>query len=564
MNPRLVKWKIAVVAGLFAAPCGFLMATGAYHLWDRGWSFTAWIPMAACFLAAYFLGWYWTRSASESAETAATAEQKPPTYWTEQDRAAWTEVKTVADAAASLSTEELCHYDRLGMEAKTLALKIAQVYQPGTTDPFGHLTLPEIITCCELVAHDVGELVDTYIPGSHLLTVSDLKRARQFLDTAATWYPRLRNLYWLGAAIFDPIRTAIQAGVTQGGMSPVLSRLQRNMIGWFHRAYLHRLGHYLIELNSRRLRVGTQRYLELMRHHQVPPTEPDGSSSLPSPTVSEQLGSAEESTAGPQPMAIHTVSAQPSPSDPAPSAGHKSEAIRIAVVGPVKAGKSTLINALLGKQSAETDIVPRTSGVTQYQLRQPPLPSLLLLDTPGYGHDGQADRDLEAALEAAAEADLLLLAVPARAAARSADLNFLERLRNRFATTPKLRLPPVLLVLTQADLLSPAVECSPPYDWHTGQRPKEVSIREAVAAARELFGTEVLDVIPIAALPGRSFGVREELLPAIADNLHEGRGTSLLRLLHAEADRDRRRRVLRQVLNAGQGIWQAWKEARRK
>ena len=561
MNPRLVKWKIAVVIGLFAAPCGFLIATGAYHLWDRGWSFTAWIPMAACFLASYVLAWYWTRQRRSAATTSAEIEKPLPNYWTEQDRAAWAVVKTVADAATPLSTEELGNYDRLGLEAKTLALNIAQVYQPGTSDPFGHLTMPEIITCCELVAHDVSELVETYLPGSHILTVSDLKRARQFLDTAATWYPRLRTAYWLGAAIFDPIRVAIQAGFTQGGMSPIFSRMQRNMIGWFHRAYLQRLGHYLIELNSRRLRVGTRRYQELMRQHQVPPTEPDGSPSFGPPTFSENNSSPAESS-----MSQSSDDRRPTTAEKelAINSGQKTEAIRIAVVGPVKAGKSTLINALLGEQRAETDVLPRTSGVTQYEFRRPPLPSLLLLDTPGYGHDGPDDHDLELAQEAASEADLLLLALPARSAARAADQAFLDRLRSRFAASPHLRLPPTLLVLTQADLLSPAAECSPPYDWPTGQRAKEISIREAVAAATEQFGTQVLEVIPVAALPTRSFGVRDDLLPAIAEHLDEGRGVSLLRVLHAEAARDRRRRVVRQVVNAGRGLWQAWKEARRE
>jgi hypothetical protein len=38
---------------------------------------------------------------------------------------------------------------------------------------------------------------------------------------------------------------------------------------WFYTAYLQRLGTYLIELNSGRLRVGVRRYRELMQRHKA-------------------------------------------------------------------------------------------------------------------------------------------------------------------------------------------------------------------------------------------------------------------------------------------------------
>jgi hypothetical protein len=48
---------------------------------------------------------------------------------------------------------------------------------------------------------------------------------------------------------------------------------------WFYTAYVHRLGTYLIELNSGRLRIGAARYRELMQNtlpddappHEAPP-----------------------------------------------------------------------------------------------------------------------------------------------------------------------------------------------------------------------------------------------------------------------------------------------------
>ena len=61
----------------------------------------------------------------------------------------------------------------------------------------------------------------------------------------------------------------------------------------------------------------------------------------------------------------------------------------IAVFGQVKAGKSSLINALLGEQRAVTDVLPTTAGVARYDLHPKGIPShLVLLDTVGYGHEG--------------------------------------------------------------------------------------------------------------------------------------------------------------------------------
>ena len=44
--------------------------------------------------------------------------------------------------------------------------------------------------------------------------------------------------------------------------------LQQNLLVWFYTAYVHRLGTYLIDLNSGRLRVGVPRYRELVEQMQ--------------------------------------------------------------------------------------------------------------------------------------------------------------------------------------------------------------------------------------------------------------------------------------------------------
>ncbi|MCZ2343513.1 MAG: 50S ribosome-binding GTPase [Bacteroidales bacterium] len=528
-----IRWRAAVVITLGLLPLVFLAGVGAYHLWERGWSFTAWVPMAACFLTAYALAWFWSR---QRIPGDTLGLEPPPDYWTDRDQTAWALVTEHAQAAAKLTPDQITDFDRYAHDAKELALKIARVYHPESDEPFGHLTIPEILTCSELVTQDMAVLVEKYLPMSHVLRVDDWMQARNLLEQASIWYPRLRAAYWVGSALFAPFRTAIQAAVTHGGMSPLFAQVQRNVMQWLLTVYVHKLGRYLIELNSGRLRVGTQRYRELLAQHRIPTTLPDGSADAEAPD-----------------LAMPNAESPPTTTETATPVA----TLTVAVIGPVKAGKSSLINALLGEQQAATDVVPLTAQVTQYQLHQPGLPALTFLDTAGFGNDGPRDADLETALRAAQEADILILATPARSAARVQDVAFLQKLRERFTALPHQKLPPIVVSLTQMDKLTPAVEWNPPYDWETGTRTKEQSIREAVAAAREQFGSMVAAIVPVCAAVGKEQGVREDLLGTLAGLLGEGRGVALLRTLHVEATANRTRRAFSQFVNLGKEAWQA-------
>jgi predicted GTPase len=105
--------------------------------------------------------------------------------------------------------------------------------------------------------------------------------------------------------------------------------------------------------------------------------------------------------------------------------------------------------------------------------------------------------------------------------------------------------------VNQVDLLSPKAEWSPPYDWLTGNRPKEQNIRECVAAVKEQLGTRVETVVPVCGRQGEAWGVKEGLVPAIALQLDEARGSALLKAFDAEASADQFKRLGRQLLAGG-------------
>ncbi len=540
--PRQIRVRIAVVASLFLVPVLALSLCGLVFLRQHYPWYVYYPPLAVCMMTGYWLARRWTAKPAKLPTDAAP----PPAYWTDRDRQAWQAVEAFIASRPAVDVDDFGNMEKGAKEAEELALAVTRVYRPAARDPFGHLTLPELLACGELVSQDMAKLVDEYVPGSHLFSVDDLKRVRTAVDQATVWYPRLRNAYWLAQAIVAPLQTAAQVLTTKAGFAPVFAGMQQNVLLWFQTAQTRQFGRYLIELNSGRLKVGAARYRELVKLHLEPPTEGTGTTGASRPREG-------------------TEDAPGRPSRPPSPHGDGSPAppVTVALVGPVKAGKSSLVNALLGEERAATDVLPLTPGATRYTLSKPGQPTLSVMDTAGFGNDGPSEADVLAAAEAAGEADVLLLVVPARSAARKPESDFLDRVIAVVKAKPQLRMPPAVCVLSHVDLLTPAREWEPPYDWRLGTRPKEGSMREAVAAAAETFGDRVAEVLPVCTAAGKELG-RDELLARISGFLGEARGVGFLRSLHAEAAADRYKRVAGQVLNVAAGALKAFLDQRKK
>jgi predicted GTPase len=486
------RWRILIVLSLLGLPVVVLAALGSYYLWTLHWGYLAWWPMAACLALGYLLGWYWQRKHLLLHQP----DFEPPPHWTERDARAWEMIEGRARAGADLPADRLAdpaHYQATALE---MARELAEFYHPGAADPLSGLTIPEVLAVIELAAHDLGELVEHYLPGGHLLTVADWRRAKQAVD----WYQSANNIYWAIASLFYPLKTGARYAAAKVGLSSPWQMLQQHLLIWFYTAFVHRVGTYLIDLNSGRLRIGAARYRELVAARTAP-------------------------------------------------VGDEVPVVTVTLLGQVKAGKSSLVNALLGEQRARTDVLPATAGVERYELQTPGIPTrLVLVDTVGYGHAGPKADQLPATHEAVQQSDLLLLVLHARNPARRADVALLDELRDWFAAHPDLKRPPLVAVLTHADLLSPALEWSPPYAWQEGGRPKEENIRAAVAAAREQLGERVGALVPVCTAAGKVWNVEEGLLPAVMERLDEAHGVALLRCLRAEADTGNVRRIFHQLL----------------
>jgi predicted GTPase len=501
------RWRIVVVIGLTLVPFLFLAGAGSYYLWTIKWGFYTWWPLALCMGIGYTLGWYWQRKRL----LLHPPDFRAPRHWTERDKRGWRLVEARAQQAGTLPADKLTDLAHYLNTAEAMAAELTSFYHPGATDPVSNLTVPEVLAVIELAAHDLAELVDRYVPGSHLLTLKDWRRAKQLLD----WYQPASNVYWAITALFSPLETGARFGASKLGLSQPWQMLQQNLILWFYTAYVHRLGTYLIELNSGNLRLGAARYRDLVK----------SANQTAAPTTNRTT---------PEPVA-------------------SARQVTLAVFGQVKAGKSSLINALLGEQRALTDVLPATSGVTRYDLQPRDIPAhLVLLDTVGYGHEGLKADQTALTHDSSCQADLLLLVLHARNPARQADVNMLRDLRSWFAAHPERKQPPLLAVVTHIDLLSPTLEWSPPYNWRQPTRPKEENIQQALTAVWEQVGGYAAGVVPVCAAAGKVYGVEEWLLPALAEQMDEAHGVALLRCLRAEIDETKIRKVFHQLLATAQ------------
>ncbi|MBL8799819.1 MAG: 50S ribosome-binding GTPase [Planctomycetia bacterium] len=510
------RWRIAVITVLVAVPLLVLLSLGSYFLWKTGYGLWVWLPMSACVGVGWFLAWYWLRQRSLLPRISFA----PPVHWTDRDKQAMQLVEARAEELARQGGMQFQNLETYARVSQDLALELAKFYHPQAQDPFSSLTVPEILTVVELAAHDLAELVDQNVPGSHLLSVNDWRWTKEAADKATNWYRQASNAFWLLSAVFNPIETGVRYLASRAGTTMPLQMLQQDLVAWFHVAFIHRLGSYLIDLNSGRLKVGAQRFRDWQRKA----------------TGAEVQGSG---AVGPD--------------------GKPVEVVTLAIFGQTKVGKSSFVNAVLGEQKARTDVLPATDEITRYQL---PLAGsnvrLLLLDTVGYGHQGPKADQMKATQDAAQQADVMILVLHARNPARQADLAMLEELKRWFASRPDLKMPPVLAVVTHIDLLTPAMEWAPPYNWQQPTRLKEKQIQEALTAVRDQLGTHLDGAVPVCTSVGKVYGIEEWFLPTLTELLGEARSVSLLRCLRAEFDTGKVRKVFHQLAAAGGQVLQIW------
>jgi hypothetical protein len=583
------RWQGIVLAVLILLPLAFYAVWTGYAVWQLGGvGYFAWI-VPLCWTVAWWLGRRWLPKP-------ALADTPPPTHWTARDESAWRLVLARAERVGEIDSAQMLDPHFHLSAAQDLALEIARHYHPQAADPLGPLTVPEIMAAAELALRDTSQWVRDYVPGSHLMRIDHWR----LVAKAPKWAKLASRAWWVGSILLNPA-DIVRKLVTKASVDAATGDLQAGLLAGVHSVFIQRAGFYLIEVHSGRLRRGAESYLAAQRRFgtiapsagatssgnagtsQADSSEIGGRSGGPTPSM--------KMIASPFPDVVRGTDAQPSnaqpievqrgevegghvqrgdlrPGDVRPGDVHfdggehadgaDSESVRLLVLGQAKAGKSSLINALLGEAGARVDVVPCTRSIRRHRATMPgSTVDFSLLDSPGYGDDGLPIELLQEIQEAATGSDLVLLVLDATQPARNRDVEMLDAVRSAFADHPERKLPPVLAVLTHIDGLRPVLEWSPPYDWRDPKRPKEHSIRDAVDYNAGILGGRVSAVVPVCGdfSRGRVYGIEEYLLPAIAARLSEVKACSLLRHLHHDWDRERIQHLWRQFANVGRSLW---------
>jgi small GTP-binding protein len=153
---------------------------------------------------------------------------------------------------------------------------------------------------------------------------------------------------------------------------------------------------------------------------------------------------------------------------------------RLAIVGPVNSGKSTLVNLLLGASVSPVTAVPGTTKEVVAQRLGP----FTIMDTPGFGEVGGVERG-DMALGAMRASDVAVLLFDAAAGLRKEDHDLYQRLRSEKR--------PIVVALNKIDLI-------------------EKDLKLVLKDAQAKLG---VSVVPISAKKGTN--VASVLLPRIID-----------------------------------------------
>lgn len=490
------------------------VGVGAYALWETGLFRWTWWIIPGCWLLTFVVASLWRppRIQPDVGEL--------PEHWTPQDNAATQIVMQFQQDVDQLAPDELTDIQVYLQKSQELAHALAQHYHPNSKDLYSSLTVLEVLAAIRLAVEDFEEWFQESVPGSHLVTIEQWK----LLGKAPKWAKRASDAGWLASMVINPLNVAkfLSSKLT---LQPIVDELRSEFLAAVYLRFIRQVGFYLIEMNSGRLRRGAERYRK---------------------TFGKRAD--EEMNGSPQ------TSSKVIP-----------KSVVVAIAGQVKSGKSSLVNALIGKREAVTDVLPSTSSVSRHQF---PISgtdeTITLLDTPGYADAGATKAELKELERAIEEADVVLLVTDAHSPGKAADIELMRELQAHAQSHPELKPAPVVLCVTHIDLLSPMMEWDPPYNWETPNLPKEKSIHDAIQSMRELFGDDVAEVIAVCSDVdrNRSFNINEGLIPALANVLDSGKAVAVLKAYERNLDQDRFSALLNQLKTSGKTLLNVWIEER--
>ncbi|MDB5387445.1 MAG: mnmE 3 [Planctomycetaceae bacterium] len=500
-----LKTRWLLLFAWMSLPFVALVIAGCLWLWQQQWGLYFAAATAIVTLGSWPLIRQLQKLCTDPMEHLGT--EKDPN-WAPRAEQAWQEVEAFA---AQVNPDEVL-FDKpetMWVLLRQVLEIVAKKYYPDSDNAVLETPIPHVLRVAELVTNDVRQAFSTHVPGAHILTINDVMR----LQRLAQWAPTLNRMYRVASLAVNPMAALARelAGYVQG---KVINASAQETKGWAVKFAIQRSGFYAIQLYSGQLILDDVAF-----------NQPRTSTKQ----ILNQVDRREEKLT----------------EDP----------LRMLLIGQVKAGKSSLINALFGETRSAVDVVPCTGGIEPHLLEKDGLNRALIFDSAGYADVTAAGKAFEAAREQVLKCDVILMVCSALTAAREPDRALLDQLRKLFQADPDRAFPAFLVVLTHIDQVRPFREWAPPYNISEPQSPKAEQIRAAVEAVTTDLAVSMDQVIPVCLAPGQAYNVDEALIPAIVEALPAAQRSRYLRCLREQKDEQYWDQLWQQSHNAGRVVF---------